>query len=722
MHPEDQKNRNKGWDGLGLPVFALGATSIVTQIVLLREFLSTFYGNEMIIGVILANWMILTGIGSYVGRYSAGRNGNARPAIGLLIALALLPLATVFLLRFLRNIVWPVGTAIGLTEVLYGSFVLMAPYCVTAGFGFALLARTISESRGSNLVARVYAMEAAGSLAGGLAFNVILIFFLTTFQSLFLIATANSLAAFIIASRHTKRLTMYASFAISICAALLLAFAHFDILTREFQFKDQKITYLRDTPYGNLTVTRQAEQRNFFENGILLFSTDDVILKEEGVHYAMIQHPNAKRVLLISGGICGMLDELLKYKVDKIDYVEINPWLIEAGRDVNPSLQNERVRLIHEDARLFVKRTTGQYDVVLVNVSDPSTAQLNRFYTVEFFEELKKHLTQGAVVSLSLESSADYMGADARTVRSIIYSTLKTSFENILIVPGNRDYFLASDKKLDIRIGDLVDRAGISTSYVNKYYVDDESLQQRSGQVVNALDRGAALNRDFSPVAYYQEALYWSSQFDVGFWVPLALLALIACLAIGRMNAVSFGIFAGGFAACSLEVVLMVSFQILYGYVYQVLGIIVTLFMAGLAVGALYKGRGERKSQVSSYAFVQFSIAAYSILLPIMLDIMKTADISRFVVQSVLFAMTFAIAVFIGAEFAVATRLQRSSTGIVASELYGMDLVGSSIGALLVSAYLMPLLGISNACFIVAGLLALSGTIILLNKKRLAAE
>jgi spermidine synthase len=49
-------------------VIILGFTSIITQIVLIREFFSVFNGNELVTGIFLANWMLLTGAGAYFGK------------------------------------------------------------------------------------------------------------------------------------------------------------------------------------------------------------------------------------------------------------------------------------------------------------------------------------------------------------------------------------------------------------------------------------------------------------------------------------------------------------------------------------------------------------------------------------------------------------------------------------------------------------------------------
>ena len=61
------KSQGIGWE-VTLSSVALGLTSLVTQVILLREFLSIFFGNELVIGILLANWMLLTAIGSFAGK------------------------------------------------------------------------------------------------------------------------------------------------------------------------------------------------------------------------------------------------------------------------------------------------------------------------------------------------------------------------------------------------------------------------------------------------------------------------------------------------------------------------------------------------------------------------------------------------------------------------------------------------------------------------------
>lgn len=699
----------------------LGMTSTVTQIILLREFLSVFYGNELVIGIMLAGWMMLTGAGSFFGKTAVKTNAGTSLPISLLVLLATLPTVTVFLLRFLRNVVFPVGSLIGIVQVLWSSLVLLAPYCLLSGFLFTLLAQRISERYDSNLISIVYSWESIGSVIGGAVFGILMLQFLKTFQILILLM-ACGFGIIVYVSRQRRGLhARYAFLAFSVLVLAVTVSLNLDDRTKAFLFKDQNILYHSDTPYGSLTVTEQGGQKNFYENNSLLFSTNDVTLNEESVHYAMVQHPKPERVLLISGGISGTTKEILKYNVKRIDYVELNPWIIEIGKKYTTALADEKVRVIDGDARLFVKKTPDRYDVALISLPDPETAQINRFYTIEFFRELKGKLNNGAVVSLGITSSADYLSDEARRVRSIIYATLQSAFKNVLIVPGMKDYFLASDGQLDIQIGRMIGEKGIVNAYVNQYYLDDQLLQQRSNYILNTLDRKSAVNRDFEPISYYRQLLYWLSYFQISYWVPAAVCALLLAALAMKLNAVSFGIFTGGFAASSIEILLLISFQIVYGYVYLVTGIILTIFMAGLAVGSLYRHKIVGRADIGNYVKTQMWITVYAVMLPIFLHLMKAASGSAVIIHTAFFLLTFTVALLVGAEFSVAARLQRGVVGSVASELYGIDLWGSAAGALIASTFLIPLLGIAEVSYLVASLTLVSALVAFGNRKKYAS-
>ena len=102
-------------------------SAFVTQLTLMRELLGVFAGNELTFGVVLGNWMLLTGLGAAIGRGSRQVRDPIAALVVSQVAIALLPLADVFAIRWLRNVVFLRGAALGWSETVLGSLVLLTP-------------------------------------------------------------------------------------------------------------------------------------------------------------------------------------------------------------------------------------------------------------------------------------------------------------------------------------------------------------------------------------------------------------------------------------------------------------------------------------------------------------------------------------------------------------------------------------------------------------------
>jgi len=684
-------------------VVALGFSSLTTQIVLLRECLTVFYGNELVIGIVFANWMILTAAGSYLGKFVAPIRSSNAFLIPLFLLLGIIPSATVLALRVLKNAVFIGGNMLSIVQIVAASFILLMPYCVLAGLSFTLLAHVISNDRHSNLVTEVYAWESAGSVIGGLLCNFIFITFLTTFQTLFAVLLIDFIAAFALSSNLPGRFVKYAIPAVCIIAGFFLFRTDVDTLTKGYLFPGQKILSTRDTPFGNLVVTEEGDQKNFFENGTLLSSTDDITLSEESVHYAMIQHPNPKRVLLVSGAVPGTIGEILKYHVERIDFVEVDPWMISLVRQYTTELQHPEVRVINEDPRRYLRTCDVLYDAVLLNVPEPTTAQNNRYYTTEFFQEVKRCMSRDGVMSVNLLENFDYYGPQALSIVSAVDNTLSSLFSNVILIPGSaKDYFLASSQPLSMHIAALMSLRGIPTTYVNQYYIEDTALMERSHRVLSAIDREAGINRDYSPVSYYYQMRFWLSYFESRPWLPLSLAVLGIIAIIARFDVVDVGMFAGGFASSSLELLLIFAFQITFGFIYQVLGIIITIFMAGLAAGSKWRAFIFPNGTFAEFSSLQFLMTLYAFLLPGSFLLLKSGMFSPGIIETIFFSLTFIISILIGMQFSLGASLRVTSVASTASGLYSIDLIGSAVGALVVTTILVPLCGVLTVSFIVA--------------------
>jgi spermidine synthase len=702
--------------GLFYAVIALGISSVITQIIYIREFLNVFYGNELIFGIILASWMSLTAVGAYIGKFSVRIKRRERYLIILQIFSAIFPLLTVFLLRWLRNVIFPEGVMLNIPDGIIISFSFLAPYCLISGFLFTFFCISLSEILDSNQIGRVYYYDTLGSIIGGLVFNFILVFLLNSLQSLYILLFVNlsaGLAISIINQRRKATILL-----VTLIAGFLALTLSYDLekYTKERQFKGQELIYYKDTPYGNLVVTRSGEQLNFFDNSMLVFSTENVPENEEAVHYAMLQHKNPKKVLLLSGGVNGLAKEIIKYPVDSIDYIEINPVLVELGKKYTKNLESPKIVIKNEDARFFIKRTEEKFDVVIIALPEPATAQMNRFYTLEFFTELKKRLNPDAVISFGLLSTDDYVSPEARSINSVMYNTLNKVFKNILIIPGNRNYFLASDAPLRSDITALIAEKKIENIYVNPFYLDDSNIRERMKYIMKHIDKDTEINHDFRPVIYFHQLKYWLSHFKTNYYILFGIFVILLLIFLVRLNPVNLCLFTGGFAASSIEVILLITFQIIYGYVFQMIGIIIMLFMAGLALGSFIINKKTKIYSVTRYLQIQSAIAIYCVILPFVLMLLNLAGKSPFVIQAAFMLLILIIGGLTGMAYSLSSKIVKKDISSVAAETYGADLSGSAIGALILSAFLLPLLGIFEVCFL-TGLLNIFSGIILYSKR-----
>ena len=102
-------------------VIATGISSVVTQLLIIREFLAQFQGNEFVIALILFNWLILGGVGTILARWVTKRLWEATVnRLGWLsLVLAGLPAVQILAIRQLRDVFFIHGSSVGFYSTLY---------------------------------------------------------------------------------------------------------------------------------------------------------------------------------------------------------------------------------------------------------------------------------------------------------------------------------------------------------------------------------------------------------------------------------------------------------------------------------------------------------------------------------------------------------------------------------------------------------------------------
>jgi spermidine synthase len=679
---------------LVLPLLALGFFGIAAQVLLIREITTVFQGNEIMIAWTLGIWMFLTGLGSWFGKSWTKQVQNL--ISGMMVLLGYLPVVMVLFMNLTRNLFFLPGELVNPVWYLLIVTFLLAPVCLCSGFMFSLLVKV--QEPDEKMFIRVYSLEAAGSVAGGIMVSFLMIRWFSIMESLLL--TALIIHLIILAYRKNTRIAVS-------CGLLLMVFIFYTILPSDMWlksliFKNQEVVATKETPFGNITVSRNGDEYNFYENGSLLFSTGDLVLNEEYVHYAMLQHDHPEDVLLISGGLAGMAEEVLKYPdVRTLDYIELNPGIIRMAEPFKPVPADRRISVVEGDGRKFISHINKRYDVVILAIPDPSSLQINRYYTVDFFRLLKKRMKENAIVLLGISPAGNYLSPTQAAIESTMYRSFTSSFENIVLIPGERDYFIASDAPLSGKPGELVLRRGIQASYVNPDYLDDQAIVDRSRQIIEKISNSGKINSDNQPVPVFYHTLQYLSRFAGRNPGLLLLPLLLFLLPPFLMKPASAGMYVTGLTASSVEILLIFWFQTAFGNLYAAIGIIFAIFMGGLALGSaaatrLAAGKGW-------HIWIQLLLGLYVLLLPFLWSIKGLAQ-PGFLAWAVFITVLLVPAFLTGAQYVATTLSFASERGHAASTIYASDLWGSSLGTILTTFFLLPLAGVTTGCLIVAGL------------------
>ncbi|MBN2574768.1 MAG: hypothetical protein JXP73_09405 [Deltaproteobacteria bacterium] len=683
-------------------IAAAGAAALLAQVVMLREILALSQGNELVLGLVLFLWLCLTGLLSGLGARFAG----ARPAVRLAHLLVLSPLlllGSLWLTRFAST--GALGQAPSLTLLLLVSFTALLPACALGGLSFAWAAALAGEGRAT----AIYVAETAGAAVAGLLFHALLAEYLAAGWILCLAGTASAAAGAAVLWPHKRGVGLAA-------AATLVALVACPAVERSLvraRFPGERVLAVQPSRYGLLSVVARGEQRVFFHDGVLLFTSEDAIAAEETTHLPMLLHPRPRRVLMAGGGLGGGLALALEHRPEALDYAEMDPALLALARRyaderTRAALADARVAAASRDGRALLRAAAGRYDVVLVNLPVAQNALVARLSTRECLADARRALAPGGILALVTPGGDAYLDPAARQRHASLLTALAAVFPEVGVAPGAQTVFWASAAAVEARPDLLVRRLGergLRPLHIGQAWLFDRLLPLH----VQWYRRGLAAapqieNRDFRPVIYLfgvieqlerispklgRAALGFVRRPWVGWLFPGAILALAGlAFALRRGGrAPGFAAAAAGATGMSLEIVLLLGFQALVGHLYHALGGMLAGFMAGMAAGALLASRFlDRERALAAALALAAAVASLAAGLLIIGQSLPALAGPAVVLGIVLVGATT------GAVYPLA--VEASARGHAAARIYAWDLAGAAGAALLVTMLAIPLLGL----------------------------
>jgi spermidine synthase len=693
-------------------LIAVGFLSMVGQVALLRELAVASFGVELIFLVGTAFWLAAGAAGALAGGRRA--RGDGALAAGL-CALALLLLAETAFLRGSRSLLGGVpGAFLPLGRQLATAALGVMPAAALLGWLFRRAAEELALSGGS--LGAAYGWESLGGAAGSVAATSALAAGTPNLALLLAGAAAGAL----VAARHPPARRGAVALAAALVALLPLSPALDRATTR---WSHPSLATVADTPYGRVAVTEALGQLVLFENDAISWESE-ATSAEPLVHPAALQVAEGARVLVLGGVATGIVREVLKHRPSRVVAVELNGALLRLLRPGLPAaeraaLEAPAVEVRIEDPRAFLRGDAGPFDLILIGAPEPSSGQSNRLYTVEAFRRCAARLAPGGVLALRLPSSENFWTPGQLLRNGAVHAALRAAFRDVLVLPGSTDLMLASASTLvrdPDRLGERLRVRGITAREVSAPWLRYLLTNDRATAIDRVLAAvGAPVNGDARPVCYQQTALLWLGRMSGGAkeahlpgrTAALGILGLLAAATaasrVGRTSRRAARVAAASLVGMLLEAVVLLRYQAEAGALYRDLGLLLTAFMAGLALGAAAWDRARTRAGGARGWWSAIPGAGLALLAAAMA---ATSHAGAGTGLAGSMAFLAADGALVAAAFASAARPEEG--GRDAGALYAADLLGGCAGSLLAAGLFVLVLGLDGTALAAAVLAAVS--------------
>ena len=709
-------------------IFCYGLFTIAAQTLLFREFITAFEGNDISVGLFFASWLFWIGLGAIIAYRPSKITAWLLENIDLLF-LAYIPAFVLELILIVQTRqIAGVGsyTLLSIRQMVFLSLLVNTPVSIITGILFPLACRWI-ERDSLLAVSNVYILEAAGSFLGGIGTTVLLSFGINSITIFFLLAFIISFAVF--AARINSKIKLVFPFLISVCILLCLA-AGFD---KRLNHYIQTVKWTKLLPAQALEGSFQTAQAEYLygtyrgqwvvvSQGSACEALPDKAGNGRIAAIALSQKPDAKKILVIGSGL-GLCYEFLSLpQIEQITWTHCDSQYAQKVDSFLPAqfkINDSRLSCPAGDIRSQFGNPKNLYDIVIINLPPATSSVLNRYFTIEFYEQLKKTMSAGSVLAIRITGGENIMGTELIDLGASTKRTLEKVFSHLVLTPGDDTFFLACDSEnLTGDPGILQDRFAkiknadtvLVPSALLSIYLPDRAAAAMESYNSSDLPQESLINTESRPLASLYSLLLASKQSGAPitkivkllalagipiFLIPILVFVILRLFYIARTQSQnyissfdsSFLVFSAGWLGIGTVIVLMYLYQTMFGSLYLHIGVISSLFMIGLTIGAALlqylPGRLYQK------LFIAVSIHTILLLAIVYLPV------DFWTHQS--FALVFFLCgLCSGAYFPIAAgQLAESGfeTGLAGGKLEMADHIGASIGSLTTGLALVPVLG-----------------------------
>ena len=384
--------------------------------------------------LIIGLYLFAMGIGAHLTRYIADKDVLHRfieieLLVGLIGGISALFLFTAF------------GIAAAPFRTLL--YALVAVIGTVVGMEIPLVMRVLNEQQleFKDTVARVLTFDYMGALAVSLLFPLFLAPKLGMARSALLFGLLNAAVALLTARVFRLHLPRYRSLKWRSQAVLLLLliafiFANRWVFQAEQRYFGDPVVFESHSPYQRLVVTQWKDDTRLYINGNLQFSSrDEARYHEALVIPAMQAAAQHSRVLILGGGDGLAAREVLKYpQVQQVTLVDLDPAMTRTFQTAaklvalnQNALNHPKLRIINDDAAQWLQHTAAQFDVIIIDLPDPSNFALGKLYSVPMYRLVARHLAAGG--KLVVQSTSPYFAPHAywSVVATLEAAGLKTA-------------------------------------------------------------------------------------------------------------------------------------------------------------------------------------------------------------------------------------------------------------------------------------------------------